>query len=147
MRCRELVAGILRAAGKQEGAGDGHEDTARQRHDAMKSLQILTFGCVARAMVGAAALSALASCADPGRQWHKAGVADARRDQDYQECRALSRDSSQSGVDQDVAASRAGTGHGPAGADDAAPSVETGATREASESMITCMTDRGYRGE
>lgn len=110
----------------------------------MKSREVLTIGCLGRAM---ATTILLAACANPANHWHKAGVADAQRDRDYGDCRELAHDTAQAGIDQDLAASRAATSHGPAAPSEMPPTVDTSAARAASEALIACMTDKGYHGE
>jgi hypothetical protein len=92
-------------------------------------------------------MAGLAACADPAAHWHKAGIADAERTRDYQACHDLARDSARAGIDQDLAASRSAAGHGPESGAPVPDSVDTGASRAASQAMIACMTDRGYRGD
>jgi hypothetical protein len=113
----------------------------------MKIPDVLRFGCVSRRLVAAAALAILAACADPANHWHKDGVAESQRDRDYAACRDLSRGTAATGVDQDLAASRAGTNHTPGGTDTLPTDVDSGATRAAGEAMIACMTDHGYHGD
>jgi hypothetical protein len=108
----------------------------------IKRYDLLRFGCQA-----ALVALALGACADASASWQKPGATEAQRRQDYQSCRALAQDSSQAGIDQDLAASRAGTFHGPAGAEPPGSDVNTAASRASSAGLIACMTDKGYHGE
>jgi hypothetical protein len=112
----------------------------------MKRHYFLTLGFRASAFIAAAAWI-LTGCADQSAHWHRDGISDRQRAQDYAECRALSQDQSQAGVDQDLAASRTAGSHGPAGEEMPGSGIDTAATRASSEALIACMTDKGYRGE
>ena len=108
----------------------------------MNRAKLLSFGCC----TGLFTLATLAGCSDPARQWSRPGTTDARRDADYQDCRSESRRYSNGRVDQDLLASRAAQSVGGLPPSEAANSFTSRDAEQAENSMVSCMSDKGYHG-
>ncbi len=102
----------------------------------------LSLGCASRAGC-VAVLFAGTGCAAPGHLWHKPGVTDAQRDQDYQHCVNATHDSPEAGEAADIEASENGQSHMPNVLPET--SFNRGSAAASGNGLAECMFSQGYR--